>query len=79
MTRRVLKHLDMQTTQYYLDTMDDDLTEVMPSFVYEGELDKIGKTSNPKIVTLGKPAKTQAKRRTSTQKTTDNFGGSFTR
>ena len=52
----------MQTTLYYLDTMNDDLTSVMPNFEY-GELDERQKTSNSKIIELPRTPRARGRRR----------------
>ena len=56
--QRALRHTDIQTTLYYLDTLKDDVTSAMPNFDFE--FDKIRKTSNSKIVVLPGAAKGKA-------------------
>jgi integrase len=60
--QRALRHTDIQSTLYYLDTVSDNVTKAMPNFSY-GEIDTKQKTSNSKVIAMPHPAKKQAKRK----------------
>ena len=61
-TQRALRHTDIQSTLYYLDTLSDDVTLAMPNFSY-GDLDTLWKTSNSKVIAMPKPKELQARKK----------------
>jgi len=61
-TQRALRHTDIQSTLYYLDTVSDNVTKAMPNFVF-GELDTMEKTSSSKVIEMPKPKNKQARRK----------------
>lgn len=61
-TQRALRHTDIQSTLYYLDTVSDNVTNAMPDFGY-GEIDVSEKTSISKVITMPKPKEKQAKKK----------------
>lgn len=61
-TQRALRHTDIQSTLYYLDTLSDDVTSAMPDFGF-GDIDIKRKTSNSKVITMPHPAYKQAKKK----------------
>lgn len=61
-TQRALRHTDIQSTCYYLDTIADDVTLAMPNFSFN-EFDNIQKTSKSKIIEMPKPKELQAKKK----------------
>jgi len=61
-TQRALRHTDIQSTLYYLDTLADDVTKAMPDFDF-GDFDINQKTSNSKVITMPKPAEKQARKK----------------
>ena len=48
-TQQALRHSDIQSTLYYLDTVSDNVTSAMPDFSF-GEFDIQQKTSNSKVI-----------------------------
>jgi hypothetical protein len=60
--QRALRHTDIQSTLYYLDTVSDNVTKAMPDFSY-GEIDNNQKTSNSKVITMPKPKQLQARKK----------------
>lgn len=61
-TQRALRHTDIQSTLYYLDTIADDVTKAMPDFGF-GDFDIREKTSNSKVIAMPPPHKKQARRK----------------
>ena len=61
-TQRALRHSDIQSTLYYLDTLFDDVTLAMPDFGF-GDFDEIWKTSKSKIIEMPKPKELQARKK----------------
>jgi integrase/recombinase XerD len=61
-TQRALRHTDIQSTLYYLDTVSDNVTKAMPDFSY-GEIDNNWKTSNSKVIPMQKPKELKAKKK----------------
>ena len=69
-TQRALRHTDIQSTLYYLDTLADDVTSAMPDFSFSegfaaraiarakhgtaGDFDVSWKTSNLKVINIPK-------------------------
>jgi hypothetical protein len=62
-TQRALRHTDIQSTLYYLDTISDDVTKAMPNFEFSTDLDNRWKTSNSKVIAMPKPKELKAKRK----------------
>ena len=60
--QRALRHTDIQSTLYYLDTLADDVTAAMPNFDF-GDFDISQKTSNSKVIEMPQPAKKQARKK----------------
>lgn len=60
--QRALRHTDIQSTLYYLDTLADDVTKAMPNFSF-GEIDTIEKTSISKVITMPKPKQLKARKK----------------
>ena len=60
--QRALRHTDIQSTLYYLDTLADDVTAAMPDFSF-GDFDKSQKTSKSKVIEMPQPAKKQARKK----------------
>ena len=61
-TQRALRHTDIQSTLYYLDTISDDVTLAMPNFSF-GDIDIKWKTSNSKVIQMPSPNDKQARRK----------------
>jgi integrase len=59
LTQQALRHTDIQSTLYYLDTLSDDVTLAMPNF----DFDKIRKTSKSKVITMPQPIEKQAQKK----------------
>jgi hypothetical protein len=61
--QRALRHTDIQSTLYYLDTVSDNVTKAMPNFEFSTEIDLIHKTSISKVITMPKPKQLKAKKK----------------
>ncbi len=59
-TQEALRHMSIDNTLYYLDTLKDKVTAAMPNVGFS-EPDVLPKTSGSKIVVLPKPAYTRAR------------------
>jgi integrase len=54
-TQQALRHSDIQSTLYYLDTVSDNVTKAMPDFGFGDDFDIIRKTSKSKVIEMPKP------------------------
>jgi len=61
-TQQALRHSDIQSTLYYLDTVSDNVTSAMPDFGF-GEFDVWQKTSNSKVIEMPKPNELKARKK----------------
>nr|MBC8231378.1 hypothetical protein [bacterium] len=61
-TQQALRHSDIQSTLYYLDTVSDNVTSAMPDFGF-GDFDTLLKTSNSKVIEMPKPNDKGARRK----------------
>ena len=62
-TQRALRHTDIQSTLYYLDTLSDDVTSAMPNFEFSTDIDNSWKTSKSKVIAMPHPADKQARKK----------------